>query len=231
MSILRLENAAYTYRNKYQSVQAVKDTTIEFEQGNVYAIIGKSGSGKTTMLSMLAGLTLPSKGHVFFEERSTSRMNRDRYRREDVAVIYQGFNLFPLMTVLENIMYPMQLQGHRTKLAKQRAYEMLELVGLDKAQAKRFPSMLSGGEQQRVAIARALTAESRIILADEPTGNLDVENSKHIIGILADLAHKMNYCVIIVTHDLSIATQADVIVRMSDGHVSIVDDPSQLVAI
>ncbi len=219
MSILGIENASYIYKNRYQTVNAVTDASYEFERGMVYAIVGKSGSGKTTMLSMLAGLDLPSKGSIVFDGVPTSKMDRDRYRREDVAVIYQGFNLFPLMTVKENVMYPVQLQGFSVAEAKKRSTEMLELVGISEQQTKRYPSMLSGGEQQRVAIARALAANSHVILADEPTGNLDVENTKNIVDILLRLAHEMDYCVVIVTHDLSIAEKADVVVRMVDGHI------------
>ena len=136
-----------------------------------------------------------------------------------MAVIYQGFNLFPLMTVRENVMYPVRLQGKSRAEAKKTASEMLEKVGLTPQQARRFPSMLSGGEQQRVAIARALAANSHVILADEPTGNLDVENSRNIAEILCHLAHEMDYCVIIVTHDLAVAELADIQVRMKDGRL------------
>ena len=219
MSTISLKNVSYTYRNRYQSVTAVNGVSFAFDTGKVYAIVGKSGSGKTTLLSMLSGLDLPTEGEVLYEGVSTEKMNRDRYRREDVAVIYQNFNLFPLMTVRENIMYPVRLQGHSKAEAKAKASEMLEKVGLTEQQAKRFPSMLSGGEQQRVAIARALASNSRVILADEPTGNLDVGNSHNIAEILCDLAHTMDYCVIIVTHDLAVAGLADVQVRMVDGKI------------
>ena len=219
MSILELKNVSYIYKNRYQSVTAVDSVSYAFETGKVYALVGKSGSGKTTLLSMLSGLDLPTEGEVLYEGISTEKMNRDRYRREDVAVIYQGFNLFPLMTVRENIMYPVRLQGKSKGDARKIAAEMLEKVGLTEQQAKRFPSMLSGGEQQRVAIARALAANSRVILADEPTGNLDVENSRNIAEILCHLAHEMDYCVIIVTHDLAVAELADIQVRMKDGRL------------
>ena len=219
MSILELKNVTYTYKNRYQSVTAVDSVNYAFETGKVYALVGKSGSGKTTLLSRLSGLDLPTEGEVLFEGKSTEKLNRDRYRREDVAVIYQGFNLFPLMTVRENVMYPVRLQGKSRQEAKKTASEMLEKVGLTPQQARRFPSMLSGGEQQRVAIARALAANSRVILADEPTGNLDVENSRNIAEILCHLAHEMDYCVIIVTHDLAVAELADIQVRMKDGRL------------
>ncbi|MBR3436743.1 MAG: ABC transporter ATP-binding protein [Lachnospiraceae bacterium] len=219
MSILELKNVSYTYKNRYQSVTAVDSVNYAFDTGKVYALVGKSGSGKTTLLSMLSGLDLPTEGEVLYEGVSTEKMNRDRYRREDVAVIYQGFNLFPLMTVRENVMYPVRLQGKSRAEAKKTASEMLEKVGLTPQQARRFPSMLSGGEQQRVAIARALAANSHVILADEPTGNLDVENSRNIAEILCHLAHEMDYCVIIVTHDLAVAELADIQVRMKDGRL------------
>lgn len=219
MSILELKNVSYIYKNRYQSVTAVDSVSYAFETGKVYALVGKSGSGKTTLLSMLSGLDLPTEGEVLYEGISTEKMNRDRYRREDVAVIYQGFNLFPLMTVQENVMYPVRLQGKSREEAKKTASLMLEKVGLTPQQARRFPSMLSGGEQQRVAIARALAANSRVILADEPTGNLDVGNSRNIAEILVSLAHEMDYCVIIVTHDLGVAALSDVQVRMRDGRL------------
>ena len=227
MSILELKNVAYIYKNRYQSVTAVDSVSYAFETGKVYALVGKSGSGKTTLLSMLSGLDLPTEGEVLYEGISTEKMNRDRYRREDVAVIYQGFNLFPLMTVRENIMYPVRLQGKSKAEARKVAAEMLEKVGLTEQQAKRFPSMLSGGEQQRVAIARALAANSRVILADEPTWNLDVENSRNIAEILCHLAHEMDYCVIIVTHDLAVAGLADIQVRMKDGRLLTEEENAQ----
>ena len=227
MSILELKNVSYIYKNRYQSVTAVDSVSYAFETGKVYALVGESGSGKTTLLNMLSGLDLPTEGEVLYEGISTEKMNRDRYRREDVAVIYQGFNLFPLMTVRENIMYPVRLQGKSKAEARKVAAEMLEKVGLTEQQAKRFPSMLSGGEQQRVAIARALAANSRVILADEPTGNLDVENSRNIAEILCHLAHEMDYCVIIVTHDLAVAELADIQVRMKDGRLLTEEENAQ----
>lgn len=221
MSILELSHVSYTYRGKYQTVRAVNDVTASFEQGRVYAILGKSGSGKTTLLSLLAGLDLPGEGTVAFDGTPTDRMDLDRYRREDAAVIYQSYNLFPLLTVAENVMYPLQLVGVRTKEAEERAAMLLESVGLKKEYFKRYPSMLSGGEQQRVAIARSLAMQPRLILADEPTGNLDVENGNNVVAILKQLAGELNCCVIIVTHDEALAKRADVVCRMSDGRLTV----------
>ena len=221
MSILTLKDVSYTYKNKYQKVEAVKNVSFAFQQGKVYAIVGKSGSGKTTMLSLLAGLDIPTAGQVVYQETATSEMDRDKYRREDVAVIYQAYNLFPLLTALENVMYPLELQGVKSKEARLRAAEMIESVDLSKEVFKRFPAMLSGGEQQRIAIARALVSDPRVILADEPTGNLDTENGANIVAILKSLAHVKNLCVIIVTHDPAIAQQADVVLRMKDGEIAL----------
>ena len=219
MSLLELKNVCYEYRSKYQTVRAVNGVTAAFEEGRVYALVGASGSGKTTTLSLLAGLDLPTGGTVEYEGAPTSALDRDRYRRESVAVIYQGFNLFPLLTVLENAAYPMELRGVKRADARARAIERLAAVGLDERYHRRYPAMLSGGEQQRVAIARALCAEARVILADEPTGNLDGANSRAVVETLRRLAHELRYCVILVTHDPAVADAADVVLRMRDGKI------------
>jgi putative ABC transport system ATP-binding protein len=211
----------YEYSNKYQTVKAVNEISYDFQKGRFYAIVGKSGSGKTTLLSLLAGLDVPKEGAVSYMGKPTKDMDRDRYRREDVAVIYQDFNLFPLLTVVENVMYPLQLKGMNEKQAMHIASEKINAVGMDENFYKRFPSMLSGGEQQRIAIARALASGAQIILADEPTGNLDTENGNNIIDILKKLAHDDGYCVIVVTHDLGISADADEVLNMRDGKLII----------
>ncbi len=215
--VLQVKNAVYEYRNKYQTVKAVNDFSFSFEKGKLYAVVGKSGSGKTTLLSMLAGLDVPKKGSIYYKEQDTKEINLDKYRRDDVTVIFQDFNLFPLLTAIENVMYPLHLKGIKDKEAREIAAKKMESVGLDSLFQKRYPSMLSGGEQQRVAIARALASDASVILADEPTGNLDSENGKNIIGLLKELAHSGNYCVIVVTHDLDIASDADQVLNMKDG--------------
>mgnify|MGYP003318438383 CR=1 FL=1 len=217
MAILTTENASFTYQNKSQTVRAVRDVTCSFDEGRAYAIVGKSGSGKTTLLSLLAGLELPTEGKVWFEGTATAEMDCDIYRRDHAAVIYQSYNLFPLLTAQENVLYPLKLRGMDGKAALELAQKELTAVGIQPDQFKRFPSQLSGGEQQRVAIARALAAGNRIVLADEPTGNLDSENSQNIVEILKQLAHEENRCVIIVTHDPAVAEAADVVIRMKDG--------------
>lgn len=219
MAILSANEVHYSYKSKYQTVHAVRGVTYNFESGKFYAIVGKSGCGKTTLLSMLAGLDLPSDGAVEFGGKTTAELNRDKYRMDDVALICQSFNLFPLLTVLENVMYPMTLRGISAHKAKETAKEKLAAVGLDETYYKRLPDMLSGGEQQRVAIARALASDAKVLLADEPTGNLDTENGKNIIDILKTLAREQGYCVIVVTHDLGIAAEADEVLHLSDGMV------------
>ena len=217
MSVLKIENLAYTYKSKYQTVKALKGITYEFEPGKFYALIGRSGSGKTTLLSLLAALDIPTEGQVIFEDKTTAEIDRDLYHRDSVAVIYQSYNLLPLLSVMENVTFPLELK--KVPDAKTIAEEKLRAVGLDETYFKRLPAMLSGGEQQRVAIARALASDAKIILADEPTGNLDTENSEIVIDLLQKLAHEEGYCVIVVTHDLSIADKADEVLRLKDGRL------------
>ena len=219
MAAFELKDVKYVYNTKYQKVEALRGVTCAFEEGRVYAVMGASGSGKTTMLSLMAGLDLPTSGEVLCEGRPTSETDLEKYRRERVAVIYQDFRLFPLLTVAENIMYPMELRGVRPSEAKKRAAELIFRVGLPESALDRFPAMLSGGEQQRVSIARALGMDTRVILADEPTGNLDEDNTGKIFDILAGLAHNDGYCVVIVTHDENIGAMADEVFRIRDGRI------------
>lgn len=215
--MLSVQNISYEYKSRYQTVEALREVSLDFKEGVFYAIVGKSGSGKTTLLSLLAGLDLPSSGEIRYQGQATRELNRDKYRREDVAVVYQSYNLFPLLTALENIMYPMELKKIRTGDAKKQAEALLESVGLDKRIGKQMPKMMSGGEQQRVAVARALAVGANVILADEPTGNLDTANSELIIDLLLKLAHEQSKCVIVITHDNTVAEKADIIYRLLDG--------------
>ena len=219
MSVFELRDVKYVYQSQYQSVEALKGISCAFEPGKVYAVMGSSGSGKTTLLSLMAGLDVPTEGSVLCEGVSTADIDLEQYRRERVAVIYQDFRLFPLLTVAENVMYPMELRGMKPATAKKRAAELLSKVGLPETTLDRFPAMLSGGEQQRVAIARALGMETKVLLADEPTGNLDSKNSENIFGILEALAHEDGYCVVIVTHDDDLGKRADETFRLHDGEL------------
>ncbi len=223
MNILAADQVDYIYQSKYQKVHALKSVSCSFEEGKFYAIVGHSGSGKTTLLSMLAGLGSPTQGRVLAgpEGKSLREIGSEKHRREDVSVIYQSFNLFPTLSILENVTYPMRINGRAPGAAKERARELLEAVGLGDVDGRKLPAMLSGGQQQRVAIARALASEAKVILADEPTGNLDSENGQMVIDLLKKLVEEKGYCVIVVTHDLSIAQQADVVYRMKDGEISL----------
>ena len=217
--ILKLDNVSYQYSNNYQSVDAVKGVSVDFHEGKMVAIIGKSGSGKSTLLSLMAGLALPTGGQVIYRGTPTDAVNLDKYRRENVTVVYQSFNLFPLMTCLENVCFPLELIGKTPKEAAVIAKEQITHVNLPETVYRRFPNMISGGEKQRVAIARALASGAKIILADEPTGNLDVANGEKIVELLWHLAHEDNYLVIIVTHDLGITRVADEVMQMTDGYL------------
>ena len=223
MNILAADQVDYIYQSKYQKVHALKSVSCSFEEGKFYAIVGHSGSGKTTLLSMLAGLGVPTQGQVLAgpEGKSLREIGSEKHRREDVSVIYQSFNLFPTLSILENVTYPMRINGRAPGAAKERARELLEAVGLGEVDGRQLPAMLSGGQQQRVAIARALASEAKVILADEPTGNLDSENGQMVIDLLKKLVEEKGYCVIVVTHDLGIAQQADVVYRMKDGEISL----------
>ncbi|MDD6189721.1 MAG: ABC transporter ATP-binding protein [Clostridiales bacterium] len=218
MASLTLSNVSYKYRNAENP--SVKNASCPFEPGRLYAIVGPSGSGKSTLLSMLAGLDLPTEGDVLFDGKKLRELDLDRYRRESIAMIFQAFQLFPLLTVTENVCYPMELCGVKPKEARERAKLLLDSVGITGDKQKRFPANLSGGEQQRVAIARSLSAGAKTLLADEPTGNLDEANTKNIMEILKALAHDDGCCVIVVTHDPEVAEVSDVVYRMKDGVLS-----------
>lgn len=215
-------NVSYIYQTKYQKTKALSEVSCSFERGKVYAITGKSGSGKSTLLSLLAGLDVPTEGTLSIEGQDIRKMNRDAYRLNRASVIYQAFHLFPLLTVLENVMFPMELQHVPKKEAKARAQEYLKKVDLPETLYKKRPNMISGGEQQRVAIARAIASGGEILLADEPTGNLDSQNEKVIVELLCKLAHEDNYAVIVVTHNEAVAAAADVVYGMSDGALFVV---------
>ena len=219
MSVIELQDVKYVYQSQYTSQEVLHGISYSFEEGCVYAILGSSGSGKTTLLSLMAGLDIPTEGYVMCEGVSTADIDLEKYRRERVSVIYQDFRLFPMLTVAENVMYPMELKGMKPAIAKKHATELIKKVGLPESVLNRFPAMLSGGEQQRVAIARALGMKTKILLADEPTGNLDSKNSNMLFGVLMDLAHKDGYCVVVITHDEELGKRADKILRIHDGEL------------
>lgn len=215
--LLELKDVKYSYRTKYRRVEVLKGVNCSFENGKIYGIIGKSGSGKSTLLSLMSGVTLPEEGDVLLEGVPTSATDLELYRRDKVSVIYQSFRLLPLLTSAENVMYPMELKGMKKKEAEEKARRLLSDVGIPEEACDRFPVMLSGGEQQRVAIARALASGTSLLLADEPTGNLDQENSVMIIDLLKSLAKEKNYCVIVVTHDVDVIGKMDEVYRIVNG--------------
>ena len=219
MSELTLQQVSYRYPGG--SRYALDGISGTFSAGKLYAVIGPSGSGKSTLLSLMAGLDRPTEGSLQLNGSDYRSLNLDRCQRQEIAMIFQAFQLFPLLTVLENVCFPMEANGVKQKEAKAKAKELLTSVGISEEQYQRYPAQLSGGEQQRVAIARALSSGAGIILADEPTGNLDTANGNQVMEILLRLAHEEGRCVIVVTHDMDIAAQADEVWRMKDGALAL----------
>lgn len=217
MESIALCKVSYQYQNRRQKVLAVCGVNYVFEQGTFYAIIGRSGSGKSTILALIAGLDRPSEGMITYKGQNIAEIDGNAYRRDHVALIFQNYNLLPHLTVLENVMIPPLLQKTPKKEAQFIATEKIQTVGLDVTYLNRLPRTLSGGEAQRVAIARSLAAGAHVILADEPTGNLDEENARRIVLLMKSLAHEKNVLVIVATHDMGVAAEADVVMRLSDG--------------
>lgn len=213
MSILKLENLGYSYDSGKTAV--LKDINLEFEKGKVYGIIGKSGAGKTTLLSLLSGLATATTGTILFDDKDISKIDRYRYRSRNVGVVFQSFNLLPHLTALENVELSIDVAGKREKNKRGKALAMLSKVELDETLANRKILKLSGGEQQRVAIARAISYNPDIILADEPTGNLDLETQAEVINIFKKLAYEEDKCVIIVTHSPAVAESADILYNLA----------------
>lgn len=227
MAVLAAENVSYTYQSKYQKVQALKNVSCTFETGKFYAIIGQSGSGKTTLLSMLAGLGTPSDGEIIANGKTLKEIGSERHRRENVTVIYQSFNLFPTLNILENVMYPMQISKKPTKEAKIKAKELLSSVGLGDVDPRKLPAMLSGGQQQRVAIARSLAMQPRAMLFDEPTSALDPEMINEVLNCMKDLA-KEGMTMVCVTHEMGFAREvSDRVIFMDHGVILEEGSPEQ----
>mgnify|MGYP005979378275 FL=1 len=204
MDILEIKNVTYNYSNSSELV--LSKVNQKFEIGKFYAIIGKSGAGKSTLLSLLAGLDKPGKGKILFKGNDIEKDGYSNHRKNNISLVFQNYNLIDYLTPLENV-----------RLVNKNASEtILFELGLDKSQINRNVMRLSGGEQQRVAIARALVSDSPIILADEPTGNLDADTAGEIIEILKKLAKERNKCVIVVTHSKEVANSADIILELRD---------------
>ena len=210
MSIMEVKNVGYTYDNRRKVLRSIN---VQMEQGKLYAILGPSGCGKTTLLSLIGGLDSPTSGQILFEDQDIAKTGLSDHRRNHVSFIFQAYNLIDYLNPKENVALTSKLPP----------LPILERLGLTKEEAKRNVLKLSGGQQQRVAIARALASEAPVILADEPTGNLDEDTARDITEILKESAHKMNKCVVVVTHSNELAKQADVKCRLKRGELQVLD--------
>ena len=204
MSVLSLQNISFSYGK----TPVLKDISYEFEKGKMYCIIGKSGAGKTTLLSLLSGLAKPTAGDIIYDGKNVAKIDKYTFRSRYIGVVFQSFNLITKYTALENVVLSMDVSGAKIKNKKQKALQLLESVGLDEDEANRRVLKLSGGQQQRVAIARALSYDPDIILADEPTGNLDRDTQKEIMDIFRNLTDQ-GKCVILVSHSPDVASMCD----------------------
>ncbi|HEX4774619.1 MAG TPA: ABC transporter ATP-binding protein [Candidatus Saccharimonadales bacterium] len=218
--MIEVKNLSKAFKSGDSTVKAVDNVSLKVDEGAFVSIVGPSGSGKTTLMSLLGALDKPNSGSVQFDGQDITKL-KDRslvtYRAKNVGFVFQGYNLVPNLTAIENVMLPMEFIGTPKDERRQRAAKLLDEVGLDAGKQRRKPGRLSGGEQQRVAIARALANHPKLILADEPTGNLDSETGKIIFKGLHNIAKLENTTVIVVTHDLSIAGKTDAMFRLSDG--------------
>ena len=221
MSILKTSNLKKYYGNNDTLVKALDGVDLSVERGEFVAVVGTSGSGKSTLLHMLGGLDRPTSGKVEVDGKDISRLKDEEltvFRRRKIGFVFQSYNLVPVLNAYENIVLPIELDGNRVD--KRFIEDIIEELGLEE---KRYslPSQLSGGQQQRVAIARALGAKPAILLCDEPTGNLDEDTAQDITEILKESAHKMNKCVVVVTHSSELAKQADVVFHLKRGQLQI----------
>jgi len=221
MTLLETKAVDYYYQDGDQRRYILKETSVSFEKGTFYAILGQSGSGKTTFLSLISALDSPKSGQVLYEGTDIEKIGHENYRRDDISIIFQSYNLIPYLSAVENVLVPMAITKNQLPdNQREVAYNLLDYIGITKEKADRLVNQLSGGEQQRVAIARALATNVDIILADEPTGNVDEEMEQEIIDIFKDLAHVHNKCVIVVTHANEIAQQADEVLYLRKGVLS-----------
>ena len=204
MSVLALQSISFSY----DKTPVLRDISYEFEKGKMYCIVGKSGAGKTTLLSLLSGLAKPTVGRILYEGKNIAQIDKYTFRSKYIGVVFQSFNLITKYTALENVILSMDVAGYKTKDKRARALDLLDSVGLDEDEAERRVLKLSGGQQQRVAIARALSYDPDVILADEPTGNLDRDTQKEIMEIFRELANQ-GKCVILVSHSADVADMCD----------------------
>ena len=207
--LLSIQHASYQYSDADVDEYALRDVSYDFEKGKIYAIRGRSGTGKTTLLSLISGLERCTEGRIIFDGQDLKNINLDKYRNSQIGIIFQSYNLLPYMTASENIILSMDASGQKIDNKKQKAIELMKSVGLKDSYADRRVLRLSGGEQQRVAIARSLSYNPKMIVADEPTGNLDKQTESEILDIFKKLAHEEGKCVIIVTHSPNVCDIVD----------------------
>jgi len=221
MYVLETRDLRKSFGEGETAVEALRGVNIGVQSGEMLAIMGRSGSGKSTLLTLLGGVDVPTSGQVLLEGQDLASMDDDDrtlIRRRRIGFVFQAFNLLPILSAEENVALPLELDGVSGREARERALKMLELVGLE-GRREHLPGKMSGGEQQRVAIARALVIEPAILLADEPTGNLDSANSKRITQALRELVDHHGQTIVMVTHDPAVAEQADRVVHLLDGQV------------
>lgn len=209
--ILKLQDVSYRYADADINDYVLKNINYSFELGKIYAIKGKSGSGKTTLLSLISGLETKYEGTITYDDKDLKKIDLDKYRNTYIGIVFQSYNLLPHLTAIENIILSMEISNIKGINKHKKALELMKSVGLDESFANRRVLKLSGGEQQRIAIARSLSYNPNIIIADEPTGNLDKETEDEILKIFKDLAHKENKCIIIVTHSKNVCDNVDVV--------------------
>lgn len=214
--VLKLDNVSYGYDNTRKILDEV---TYEFNKNIMYSIVGPSGSGKTTLLSLMGALDNPKDGKILYQDKEIKKIGYTKYRRK-IAFVFQNYNLINYMNAIENVVIGMDISKSHKKERKQTAIKLLKDLGLSEEEMKRRVNRLSGGQQQRVAIARALASDTDLILADEPTGNLDKKNTKEIINIFKDLAQKNNKCVIVVTHSNQVSEMSDVVLQIDEGKLN-----------
>lgn len=220
MTILEAKDLSYFYQDGEKRRMILQDTSVKFEKGQFYTILGESGSGKTTFLSLISALDAPTAGEILYNGEDIRHIGYDRFRRDDVSIIFQNYNLVPYLTGLENVLVAMSITDNEMpRDTTEIAYNLLDYIGINKVKADQLVNQLSGGEQQRIAIARALATNVDIILADEPTGNLDVGMEEEIVTIFKELASIHNKCVIVVTHSREIAEQSDQIFYLNQGEL------------
>lgn len=220
-AILELKNVSYYYEDASRKVSILNNLDFSFEKGKFYTILGSSGSGKTTLLSLTSGLDTPRSGAILYDGKNINSIGLTSFRNKNIGIVFQSYNLIPYMTALQNVLTAMEITKNKIENPKEKAYKLLEKMGLTKEEIKRSVLKISGGQQQRVAIARALATEGDIIFADEPTGNLDHDTAIDIINIFKTLAHENNKCVIVVTHSNDVAAQSDVILKLKAGKLVI----------